>query len=627
MVRAAGSGAPPVSDPDPDRGVPRPESAHRDPGHPCPTRDFRPRWRWGRPTGCRRPVRPQSRQRHVDPSGLLHPARRHAQHRPHDRGLHSPGPRHRLLTLGWDPCPSWSTSSGSPSAGPTRPVRRPVGHGVDRRPARRRRPQRLRQVDAAAAAGRGAASPRRASCGGAAACGSRFLDQDPTLPPGTVRGGGGRRAGRRPPSSTGSAWAAWSTPTSPPCRAARPSGWPWPGLLRGRGRPAGARRAHQPPRHRRHRLAGGPPGRASAAGWCWSPTTATCSTGSPPGSSSSTGARATSTTAATPATSRPGPSGRSGRRRPRPSRRNLARSELAWLRRGAPARTRKPKARIDAGHRHRRGRGRPRPTPARRSTSAVRRGGTTPRLGDKVVELHGVGHRFGDGPPWLFRGLDLALEPRRAARRSSGPNGAGQVDAARHPRRPAAAGRGPVEHGPTVRLGYYDQVGGDLDPTQRVREAVAGPTAQPDWEQARLLERFWFDADAQWAPDRHALGRRAPPAAAAARAGRPAQRAAARRAHQRPRPRHAPGARGLPRGLARVRWSWSATTGPSSSAPSRTCWSSTARARPPTPPAATPSTRTPAAGRRRVGPGPPRAGRRPRSDASAAPPRHARPHG
>src|SRR5439155_19532560 len=31
-------------------------------------------------------------------------------------------------------------------------------------------------------------------------------------------------------------------------------------------------------------------------------------------------------------------------------------------------------------------------------------------------------------------------------------------------------------------------------------EAVAGSAGQPGWEQARLMERFWFDADAQWAP-------------------------------------------------------------------------------------------------------------------------------
>ena len=33
-----------------------------------------------------------------------------------------------------------------------------------------------------------------------------------------------------------------------------------------------------------------------------------------------------------------------------------------------------------------------------------------------------------------------------------------------------------------------------------VEQAVAGPTRRPDWEDARFLERFWFDADAQRAP-------------------------------------------------------------------------------------------------------------------------------
>src|SRR5690606_4034434 len=59
---------------------------------------------------------------------------------------------------------------------------------------------------------------------------------------------------------------------------------------------------------------------------------------------------------------------------------------------------------------------------------------------------------------------------------------------------------GRVVHGSTVRLAVYDQQGATLDPDQRVREAVAGPTRQPDWTDARLLEAFWFDADAQWAP-------------------------------------------------------------------------------------------------------------------------------
>ena len=49
-------------------------------------------------------------------------------------------------------------------------------------------------------------------------------------------------------------------------------------------------------------------------------------------------------------------------------------------------------------------------------------------------------------------------------------------------------------------LGTFGQRGIDLDPTMRVDQAVAGPTRLPDWEDARFLERFWFDADAQRAP-------------------------------------------------------------------------------------------------------------------------------
>ncbi|MEA2704794.1 MAG: transport system ATP-binding/permease protein, partial [Actinomycetota bacterium] len=191
-------------------------------------------------------------------------------------------------------------------------------------------------------------------------------------------------------------------------------------------------------------------------------------------------------------------------------RRNLARSELAWLRRGAPARTRKPKARIASATAIVEGRA---PTvDSNVQLAAADRGGTTPRLGDKVVDLHAVGHRFaadgadggwadgdGGGEGWLFRGLDLELEPGGRLG-VVGPNGSGKstlLDIVAGRREPV---EGRVDTAPTVRLGYYDQVGGDLDLGRRVRDAVAGKAGQPTWEQNRLMERFLFDADAQWAP-------------------------------------------------------------------------------------------------------------------------------
>ena len=179
-------------------------------------------------------------------------------------------------------------------------------------------------------------------------------------------------------------------------------------------------------------------------------------------------------------------------------RRNLARAELAWLRRGAPARTSKPKARIAAATAVVEGR----PAadrPGAIEVAAAERAGTTPRLGNRVVTLHGAGHRFGTGP-WLFEKLDLDLEPGGRLG-IVGPNGSGKstlLDVVAGRLAPTA---GRVETGPTVRLGYYDQVGRSLDPALRVRDAVTGPDrGGPTWEQVSLMERFRFDADAQWAP-------------------------------------------------------------------------------------------------------------------------------
>lgn len=176
-------------------------------------------------------------------------------------------------------------------------------------------------------------------------------------------------------------------------------------------------------------------------------------------------------------------------------RRNLARTELAWLRRGAPARTSKPKARIA-------------------SATAIVEGGPraaaregeldlhldTPRLGDRVIELHGVGHRFGEDD-WLFRGLDLAIDPGERLG-VVGRNGAGKSTLLAVLGGRLSPREGRVDVGSTVRIGWFDQMGRTLDPDLRVRDAIAGPHRQPDHRDRALAERFWFDGDAQHAPIR-----------------------------------------------------------------------------------------------------------------------------
>jgi ABC transport system ATP-binding/permease protein len=178
------------------------------------------------------------------------------------------------------------------------------------------------------------------------------------------------------------------------------------------------------------------------------------------------------------------------------TRRNLARTELAWLRRGAPARTSKPKARIDAAT----------ALIAERPQAAARVGdlsdalgslGTT-RLGSKVVELRDVGHRFSDTGPWLFRHLDLEVDPGDRIG-IVGVNGAGKSTLLRVITGELTPAEGEVEVGSTVRFGMHDQLGASLDPEMRVREVVAGPTRSPDFEDARLMDRFWFTGETQYA--------------------------------------------------------------------------------------------------------------------------------
>jgi len=174
------------------------------------------------------------------------------------------------------------------------------------------------------------------------------------------------------------------------------------------------------------------------------------------------------------------------------TRRNLARRELAWLRRGAPARTSKPKARLREATAVVEG----------RPQAAARQGelplhAATPRLGDRVVELHGVGHGYGGRP--LFRGVDLLLDNRERLG-IVGANGTGKSTLLDIMAGRLTPDEGRVEVGSTARIGYYDQRGRDLDPDQRVRDAVTGGERDADWSDAALMEAFWFDDDAQWAP-------------------------------------------------------------------------------------------------------------------------------
>jgi ATP-binding cassette subfamily F protein uup len=175
------------------------------------------------------------------------------------------------------------------------------------------------------------------------------------------------------------------------------------------------------------------------------------------------------------------------------TRRNLARRELAWLRRGAQARSRKPQARVDAAVRLIEDR----PEAPARSTD-LELTTITPRLGDKVIECSGVGFHYPDGP-MVLSGVDLSLG-RRERLGIVGANGTGKstlVDLLSGRRRPTT---GSVETGPTVVTGYYDQQATELDPGARVQDLVAGPHRAPgSLADVELMKRFWFAGELTFA--------------------------------------------------------------------------------------------------------------------------------
>ena len=180
-------------------------------------------------------------------------------------------------------------------------------------------------------------------------------------------------------------------------------------------------------------------------------------------------------------------------------RKNLARTELAWLRRGAPARTTKPKARMDAAKEliSRKAEG-----PARSGELGLSLG--SQRLGSKGVEILGVlftwpANEKSPTPHTVLLPLDHQLEPGDRLG-IVGPNGAGKSTLLDLISSRLTPNSGHIDIGSTVKIGYYDQLGRDLVVTQTVREAVAGDKVTPSVEDNNLMRRFWFDGDSQFAP-------------------------------------------------------------------------------------------------------------------------------
>jgi ABC transport system ATP-binding/permease protein len=173
-------------------------------------------------------------------------------------------------------------------------------------------------------------------------------------------------------------------------------------------------------------------------------------------------------------------------------RQNLMRKELAWLRRGPPARTSKPKFRIDAANQL------IADVPPLRNTVELAKLAIA-RLGKDVVDLLDVSVSF-DGQP-VLRDVEWRIGP---GERSGivGANGAGKSTLLGLITGAVQPDSGKVKRGKTVRLAILDQRGDELAPLAGERVAdvlgrlrsgyhVDGRDVTP----AQLLERLGFAGD------------------------------------------------------------------------------------------------------------------------------------
>ncbi|MFJ8668267.1 ABC-F family ATP-binding cassette domain-containing protein [Streptomyces sp. NPDC093600] len=183
-------------------------------------------------------------------------------------------------------------------------------------------------------------------------------------------------------------------------------------------------------------------------------------------------------------------------------RQNLMRKELAWLRRGAPARTSKPRYRIEAANEL------IADVPPPRDTSELMKFANA-RLGKTVFDLEDV--TVTAGPKTLLKHLTWQLGPGDRIG-LVGVNGAGKTsllraltDAAvtQGEKQPA---EGKITVGRTVRLAYLSQDVTELPASLRVLEAVQQIRDRVDLGKGRemtagqLCEQFGFAKEKQWTP-------------------------------------------------------------------------------------------------------------------------------
>ena len=173
---------------------------------------------------------------------------------------------------------------------------------------------------------------------------------------------------------------------------------------------------------------------------------------------------------------------------------NVLRNEIAWLNRGARARSTKQRARIERIDQMK----------TREFTTdqaELELGVGSTRLGKKVIELKNVIKSYQDQP--IIDGFSFLIKPGDRIG-IIGPNGSGKTTLLNMIANRIEPDRGQIETGPTVKIGYYQQDRSDMDENLKIIEYIretaevihSGKNGTVTAEQ--MLEQFLFPRSKQW---------------------------------------------------------------------------------------------------------------------------------
>lgn len=177
-------------------------------------------------------------------------------------------------------------------------------------------------------------------------------------------------------------------------------------------------------------------------------------------------------------------------------RENLYRRELAWIKRGAKARTTKQKARIDRFEEIANSK-------LEVVEDKVQMSSASTRLGKKVIELMDVTMSYPDKKIVNHFSYIFSKNDRVGI---IGPNGVGKSTLLNICTGRIQPNEGTVDIGETVKIGYFSQENKEMDESLRVIQYIkeAGEFLKAsDGEvisAAKMLERFLFSPEMQWTP-------------------------------------------------------------------------------------------------------------------------------